>query len=160
MLSLTQRRAASASRLALEVPSLAAVDGVRASVVGTSGDGTRGACWSESRNAKDKVDADVDAIDWAADATNVLRPQRGVAAGDGGVRVPAGPDGSGCVGAGFAAGCAAGGAGSALVRKSALGEPERVKPSAVWDEPSGSNVSAEPGVGGPPNDGRGREKWR
>jgi hypothetical protein len=99
-------------------------------------------------------------MDWAADATDVLRPQRGVAAGDGGVRVPAGTDGSGCVGAGFAAGRAAGGVGNALGLKSASNEPEPVKPSAVWDESSESNVSAEHGVGGAPDDGRGGEKWR
>jgi hypothetical protein len=133
---------------------------VRESVVEMSGNGTRGACESESRNAKDEVDADVDAMDWAADATDVLRPQRGVAAGDEGVRVPAGTDGSGCVGAGFAAGRAAGDAGNTLGLKSASGEREPVKTCAVWDEPSGSTVSAEPGVGGAPDDGRGREKWR
>jgi hypothetical protein len=109
---------------------------------------------------EDEVDADVDAMDWALEATDMLCPQRGVAGGDGGVRVPVGPDGSGCVGASFAAGRAAGGVGNALGLKSASHEPEPVKPSAVWYEPSESNVYAEPGVGGAPDDGRGREKLR
>jgi hypothetical protein len=71
--------------------------------------------------------------------------------------VPVGTDGSS---AGFAAGCAAGGVGNALGLKSASDEPEPVKPSAVWYEPSESTVSAEPGVGGAPDDGHGRERWR
>jgi hypothetical protein len=138
---------------------------VRASIVDTSGDGTCRACESESRNANaevNAVNADVDAMHRAADATDVLRRlQRRVAAGDGGVRVPVGTDGSGqCVGAGVAAGRAAGGGGNALGQKSASDEPEPVQPSAVWYEPSESNVSAEHGVGGAPDDGRGREKWR
>jgi hypothetical protein len=130
--------------------------GVRESVFEMSGDGTRGACGSDSRNVKNEVDADVDAMDWAANATDVLRPQRKIVPGDGGVRVPVGTDGSGCVGAGFTAGRAAAGAWNALGLKSASDEAKPVKPSAVWDERKESNVSAEHAVGGAPDDGRGR----
>jgi hypothetical protein len=62
--------------------------GVRASIFDTSGDGTRGACGSESRNAIDDVDADVDtrdAVERVVGAMEALCLRRGVALGDGGV---------------------------------------------------------------------------
>jgi hypothetical protein len=82
------------------------------------------------------------------EVANALRPCRGVAPGDEGVGVPVGGDGSGCVGAGFAAGRAAGDAGNALGLKSASDEPEPVEPSVVWYEPSEPNEPAGRGLAG------------
>jgi hypothetical protein len=67
MPSLMRQRAASASRFGPEPPRSAAIGearrgrGFRASIVLTSGHGTRGACGPDARNAKEDVDTDVDA---------------------------------------------------------------------------------------------------
>jgi hypothetical protein len=83
MPSLTRQRSASASSLAPTAPRSAAVDDEPACAQASSRpfrDGARRACESKSRNAKADFDADVDAMDWAPDATDVLRAQRRVAA--------------------------------------------------------------------------------
>jgi hypothetical protein len=128
---------------------------VRASIFDTSGDGTRGACGSESRKVNDEAEGDVDAteaVERVVDAMDALRPRRGVMLEDGGVGVSmlVGTDGRGCIVAGFAAGLAAGGAGKARGPRSAETEPEPVEPSAGCYGLSETWVLAELGVGGVP----------
>jgi hypothetical protein len=109
--------------------------GVRANIFDAFGDGTRGACGSESRKANEEADADMNAtgaVEGVVDAMSTLRPRCGVAPGYGGVGVTilVGADGCGCIAARFAAGLAAGGSRRAFRLRSALGEPEPVEPSA------------------------------
>jgi hypothetical protein len=80
---LTRRRVASRLQIDAARPRSGAVDnerrvcGIRASIFDTSGDGTRGACESGSRNANDEADPDVgatEAVERMVDAMNALRP--------------------------------------------------------------------------------------
>jgi hypothetical protein len=129
-------------------------------MIRTSGNGTRGACESEWRNAQENVDADVDGtetVNRVVDAMDALRSRRVVVPGDGGVGVNmlVRTDGGGCIAARFAAGFAAGDAGKALGLRNASGELKPVKPSAMWYGPSETSVSAELNVCGMPGDAAG-----
>jgi hypothetical protein len=96
---------------------------------GTSNHGTRGACASDARNAKDDVSADVEATDarggWSRRRDGQVTPaaRRGVAPSGGGVAMGVSnrADGRGCVGAASRR-LAPGGAGNARGVKNAADE--------------------------------------